>query len=575
MKPRAIALTMSLLLGVGAAVPSVAGKSTPTYDIIVRGGTVYDGTGAAGKRADVAIDDGKIVAIGNLSKAKATEIIQAKGKAVTPGFINMLSWATDSLIVDGRSQSDLRQGVTLEVMGEGWSMGPINEAMRKSQIADQGDIKFPIPWTTLGEYMDHLVAKGISTNVASYVGAATVRIYEVGEDNKPATPQQLAQMQDLVRVAMREGAMGVGSSLIYAPGNFASTNELVALTAAAHEYGGGYISHMRSEADRYLEGLDELLEIGRRTGAPVQMYHMKPAGEANWGKSQIGLDRMTAARKAGIDVTANIYPYTAGATGLDAAMPLWVQEGGYKAWADRLRDPATRARVLADMRAPKKTWESLYDAAGSPEKVLLIGFKNDALKPLTGMTLAAVAKQRGTSPEDTMIDLVIEDGSRVTTAYFLMSEENIRRNIAWPWTMVGSDEGSYTTEGVFLKSNAHPRAYGSFARFLGKYVRDEKVITLSEGIKRLTSLPAATLRLRNRGELKVGYAADVVVFDPKTIKDHATYDKPHQYATGVSEVIVNGVTVLRSGTPTDARPGQVVRGPGWTGWGDSAVKPTP
>lgn len=413
----------------------------------------------------------------------------------------------------------------------------------------------------------------MSTNIASFIGAATVRIHEIGEDDRAATSDELARMQDLVRAAMREGALGVGSSLIYAPGNFASTDELVALTAAAHEYGGMYTSHIRSEADRYLEGIEELLEIARRSGARVHMYHMKPAGAANWSKAQDGIERLTAARKAGIDVTADIYPYTAGATGLNAAMPLWVQEGGEKAWIKRMRDPVIRERLLAEMRAPAIGLENLYHAAGGPQNVLLIGFRNPALKSLTGMTLEQVAKQRGTSPEDTIIDLIIEDGSRVTTAYFLMSEENIRRNIAWPWTMVGSDEGSYSAEGAFLVSNAHPRAYGSFARFLGKYVRDEEVITLADGIRRLTGLPAEQLGLRRRGALKPGYAADVIVFDPAKIQDHATYNDPHRYSTGVRDVIVNGVLVLRENEHTNATPGEVVRGPGWTGWEERAVKP--
>jgi N-acyl-D-amino-acid deacylase len=435
--------------------------------------------------------------------------------------------------------------------------------MRAAELAQQTDIKFDVTWTSLGDYLLTLEKRGVSCNVASFVGAATVRIHELGEDNVKPNAAQLARMQELVRAAMREGAMGVGSSLIYAPGNFADTDELVALSAAAAEYGGAYISHLRSEADRYLEAVDELIEIGRRSGARVQMYHMKPAGQANWGKSQAGLDKMDAARKAGVDVSGNIYTYTAGATGLDAAMPLWVQEGGREAWYKRLRDPAIRARVLAEMRGKAVGWENLYQVAGGAENVLLIAFRKEALKPLTGKKLSDVAKMRGTSPEDTIIDLVIEDESRVGTAYFLMTEENIRRNIAWPHTSIGSDEGSYAPEGAFLKSNPHPRAYGCFARFLAKYVRDEKVISLAEGVRRLTGLAAQQLRLTDRGLLRRGMMADVVVFDPAKIQDHATYDKPHQYATGVSHVLVNGVAVLAGGEHTGAKPGRFVRGPGW------------
>jgi N-acyl-D-amino-acid deacylase len=502
-----------------------------------------------------------------LSDAGAARTIEARGLAVAPGFINVLSWANESLLHDGRSQSDIRQGVTLEVMGEGDSMGPLNDAMKAEMVKLQSDIKYDVSWTTLGQYLELLERRGVSTNVASFVGAATVRAHVVGLDNDKATAGQLAEMQELVRAAMREGALGVGTSLIYAPGSFADTEELVALTAAAHEFGGGYISHIRSEADRFLEAVGELIEIGRRTGAPVQMYHMKPAGKKNWHKSQAAIDRLNAARASGIDVSANIYPYTAGATGLDASMPLWVQEGGLDAWVARLKKPDVRKRVIAEMRGKPKGWENLYQAAGGADKVILIAFKNAKLKPFTGKTLAEVSRLRGTSPEETMIDLVIEDNSRVGTAYFVMNEKNIRRNIAWPWTAVGSDAESLAPEGVFLESNPHPRAYGTFARFLAKYVREEKVISLAEGVRRMTGLPAQQLRLKDRGRLAAGYMADVVVFDPAKIQDHATFAKPHQYSTGVAHVFVNGVQVLRDGEHTDARPGRVVRGPGWTGSG--------
>ena len=549
-----------LLLALGAPV------TAQQYDILIEDGTVYDGQGGKPFVADVAIDGDRIAAIGDLDGATAARVIDAEGLAVSPGFINMLSWATQSLIEDGRSQSDIRQGVTLEVFGEGWSMGPLTPEMKAQMEKEQGDIKFDVTWTTLGDYLEFLEKKGVSTNVASFVGATTLRVHEVGRDNTKATPEQIAGMQELVRQAMREGALGVGSSLIYAPANFADTDELVALTAAAHEFGGSYISHLRSEATRYEEAIDEILEIGRRTGAPVQIYHMKPAGRENWDKSIPILNKLTAARESGIDVTANIYPYTAGSTGLYATMPLWVQEGGHDAWVARLKDPEIRARVIAEMRAPAVGWENLMRDAGGPENVLLVGFDTDELKPLTGKTLAEVAKMRGTSPEDTIIDLVIEDDSRVDAIYFHMDEANVRRNIAWPWTMVGSDAGSVSAEGVFLESNPHPRAYGSFARFLGKYVREEKVIPLEQAIHRLTGMPATQLKLRGRGRLAEGYFADVVVFDPDTIIDKATYDKPHQYAVGVQHVLVNGTPVIAEGEHTGATPGRVVRGPGWVGW---------
>lgn len=549
-----------------AASPAIAeARRSGRYDTIVRGGTVFDGLGGEGREADVGIIGDRIAAIGNLAGARGTLEIDARGQAVAPGFINMLSWATENLIEDGRSQSDIRQGVTLEVMGEGSSMGPLSPEMKARERREQGDIRFDIGWTTLGQYLTFLEAKGVSCNVASFVGATTLRTHEVGYDDVRATPDQLRRMQDLVRAEMRAGALGIGSSLIYAPGNFANTDELVALTQAAAEFGGSYISHMRSEAERYLESIDELLEIGRRANARVQIYHIKPAGKENWHKADLALARLDAARRAGIDVSANLYTYTAGSTGLYATMPLWVQQGGHDAWVARLKDPAIRARVLAEMRGVPQGWENLLYNTGSPEGVLLIGFKNPALKPLTGKTLAQVAAMRGTSPEDTIIDLVIEDDSRVDAAFFLMSEENIKKNIRWPWTMLGSDAGSMAPEGKFMLKNTHPRAYGNFARFLGKYIRDEQVISLAEGIRRLTSLPAQQAGIRGRGRLAAGYAADVVVFDPAKIADTATYDKPHSYAVGVSDVLVNGTAVLRGGDHTDARPGRFVKGPGWRG----------
>ncbi len=544
-----------------------AQQSGNPYDLVITGGTIYDGSGGAPFVGDVAILGERIAAVGNLSGAHAIRRISARGMAVSPGFINMLSWSTESLIEDGHSQSDIRQGVTLEVMGEGWSMGPINEAMRADVVRQQSYIHFDPNWTTLGEYMDHMVGRGISTNIASYVGATTVRIHELGEIDRPPTPEELARMQDLVRQAMREGALGVGSSLIYAPAFYAETDELIALVAAAQEFNGGYISHIRSEGDRYLEALDELIAISRATGARAQVYHLKPAGEANWDLSEAGIARLNAARAEGLDVTANVYTYTAGATGLDAAMPPWVQEGGHDAWVARLGDPAIRARVLAEMRAPAQGWESLYQLTRGPQDVILIGFRNPELRQYTGQTLEQVSAARGTSPEDTIIDLVIADNSRVETAYVLMSEDNLERNLRWPYTMLGSDAGSMAPEGVFLQFNPHPRAYGNVARFLGRYVRERQVMPLEEAIRRLTTLPAQSIAIRERGALQAGYYADVVVFDPATIADHSTFAEPHAYSTGVRDVFVNGAQVLRNGEHTGATPGQVVRGPGWTGPG--------
>jgi len=562
-------LTAAALAACAPAAPppvaSPAAAPVPEYDVVIRGGTVYDGSGGAPYAGDVLIRGDRIAAISRTgAKARGKTEIDARGMAVAPGFINMLSWATEPLLVDGRGVSDVKQGVTLEVFGEGWSMGPLNERMKEEERKSQGDLKFDIAWTTLGEYLEHLERRGVSPNVASFVGATTVRIHEMGHEDRAPTPAELERMKALVRRAMEDGALGVGSSLIYAPAFYAKTEELIELSRAAGEYGGMYITHMRSEGNRLLEAVDEVIRISREAGVPAEIYHLKAAGRQNWGKLDEVVRRVEAARAAGLRITTDMYTYTAGSTGLDAAMPPWVQEGGYEAWAGRLRDPAVRARVAREMSTPTDAWENLYLAAGA-DKTLLVGFRNDALKPLTGKTLAEVAALRGKSPEETAMDLVVEDGSRVQVVYFLMSEENVRRQVALPWMSFGSDAGALAAEGVFLKSSTHPRAYGNFARLLGKYVRDEKVIPLEEAVRKLTSLPAGNLGIRERGALREGYFADVVVFDPATIQDHATFERPHQYATGVAHVFVNGVQVLRDGEHTGATPGRVVRGPGWKG----------
>ena len=535
------------------------------YDVVIHNGTLYDGSGGEPVVGSVAIQGETIAAVGPSVAGRGRREIDAAGLAVAPGFINMLSWASESLIADGRSQSDIRQGVTLEVMGEGWSMGPLNPAMKAELRERQGDIRYEIAWTTLDEYLEHLVTRGVACNVASFIGATTARIHVLGYADRPPTPDELARMQALVQRAMADGAVGVAASLIYAPACFASTDELIALARAAADDQGMYIAHMRSEGDRLLEAVEEHLTIAQESGATAEIYHLKATGRANWPKMAQVIARIEAARAAGVPITADMYPYPAGSTGLDAAMPPWVQEGGHAAWVARLRDPAIRARVRQEIAAPGDTWENNYILAGSPENLLFVGFKNPALKPLTGRTLAEVAALRGTSPEDTIIDLVIEDDSRVGTIYFTMDEANVRRQIALPWVSFGSDAASPAPEGVFLASGTHPRAYGTFARLLGHYVREEGVITLAEAIRRLTALPAANLKLDHRGRLAPGYFADVVVFDPARIADHATFTQPHQYATGMVHVLVNGTPVLRDGEHTGAMPGRVVRGPGWRG----------
>ena len=533
----------------------------PAYDVVIRGGTLYDGGGGAPYRGDVAISGDRIVAIGRVAGRGAREV-DAAGLAVAPGFVNMLSWANESLIQDGRSQSDIRQGVTLEVMGEGWSMGPLNPEMKRLALSRQADIRYPIAWTSLGEYLEYLERRGIAPNVASFVGAATVRVHELGEGDVDPDPAQLARMRALVRQAMDEGAMGVASALIYAPGSFAETDELVALVSEAGRCGGMYISHMRSEGDRVLQSVDELIEIARRAHLPAEIYHLKLSGRDNWGRLPELVARIEAARARGLRITADMYTYTAGATGLDAAMPLWVQAGGREAWIARLRDPAIRARVAAEMRRPGEGWENLFRGAG-PEGMMFSDFRNPALRGYAGRTLAEVARERGTSPEETAMDLVVEDNSRVGTMYFLMSEDNVRREVQLPWVSFGSDAASIAAEGLFLNEHPHPRTYGNFARLLGRYVRDERLVPLAEAIRRLTSLPAANLGIARRGRLRAGFFADLAIFDPRTIADPATYAAPHAYAAGMRHVFVNGTQVLANGEPTAARPGRVVRGPGW------------
>ena len=552
----------SACLALFAFLTSPHALAAESVDLLIRNGVIYDGHGNAPVRGDLAVRNGRVVAVGKLADYKADKQVDAAGLAVAPGFINVLSWAPESLLHDGRAMSDIKQGVTLEIFGEGSSYGPVNAAIRKEMIKTQGDIRFDVTWETLDEFLRTLTKRGVSPNVASFIGATTVREHVIGFEDRAPTATELKKMQELVRQAMREGALGVGSSLIYAPAAYAKTDELVALAKAAAEYDGAYISHLRSEGDRFLEALDELIHIAREAGVAAEVYHLKAAGEKNWPKMQQAIDRIEAARKEGLRITADMYAYTAGATGLDAAMPPWVQAGGIDAWIERLQQPAIRERVVREMKEPSPEWESLLLAAGSPERVLFIGFKSEQLKPYTGKTLAEVAKLRGKSPEETAIDLVIEDRTRVDTAYFLMSEDNVTLGLSQPWVSLGSDAGAPATEGVFLKSNSHPRAYGNFARFLGHYVREKRVTSLPDAIRRMTHLPALNFKLEDRGCLDVKCHADIVIFDPATIADHSTFDKPHQYATGVVHVFVNGEQVLRNGEHTGATPGQVVHGPG-------------
>jgi N-acyl-D-amino-acid deacylase len=560
MKTSSLILAAIVLLSAASSAGAASGKQ---HDIIIRDGTIYDGSGKPPYVGDVAIDGDKITYVGPHAPGTGRTELDAHRKAVAPGFINMLAHPEVSLLADGRALSDLRQGVTLEVLGED-SMGPLNPAMKTDMLHQQGDIHFAVDWSTLGEYLQKLERKGIAPNVASFIGAGTVRTYVLGEDDVQPTPQQLAQMRALIHQAMEEGALGVTTALIYNPNTYAKTPELIALADESAHCGGMYIAHMRSEGDRLVEAVKETIDIARASGAPAEIYHLKAAGKVNWGKLDTVVSQVETARASGVRITADMYSYTAGATGLDVSMPPWVQEGGLDKWIARLKDPAVRARLLVEMREPSPAWENLLQRAG-PKGALLLEFKNPALKPLAGKTLDEVAVMRGVSPEEAAMQLVVEDGSRVGVAYFLMSEENVRREVALPWVSFGSDADAPAPEGVFLLSSEHPRAYGNFVRVLAKYVRDEKVIKLEEAIRKLSSFPAQNLSLQDRGMLRTGYFADVVIFDPSTVQDHATYEHPHQLATGVDDVWINGVQALRNGEATGAASGRVVRGRAWTG----------
>jgi N-acyl-D-amino-acid deacylase len=561
------ALASALIVSAVLIAPCTCAPQTSpravSFDVLIKGGTVYDGTGQAPRRVDVGIRGDRIVTIGNLQRASAKSIIDATGLAVTPGFINMLSHSEVSLIADGRSMGELKQGVTTQIFGES-SMGPLSDEMKKRRVEQQGDIKYEIAWTTLAEFLTYLEKRGVSQNFASFIGAPTVREYAIGLEDKPPTPEQLDKMRELVRQEMEAGALGVTTALIYPPATFARTDELIELSKVAAKYKGKYIAHIRSEANQLTEAVEETIRISREAGLPAEIYHLKASGQENWPKLDRVIAMIEEARRQGLKITADMYTYTAGATGLNSCMPPWVYDGGAEAAYKRLQDPETRKKIADAMCVPSNDWENLYKLAGSPDRILLVGFKSDALKPLTGKTLAEVARMRGQDPIETVMDLVVEDRSRIGTVYFMMDEQNVEKQIRQPWVSFGSDAASMAPEGVFLKSSTHPRAYGNFARLLGKYVREEKVISLAEAVRRLSGLPATNLGLDHRGFIKQGMFADLVVFDPQTIADRATFEQPHQYSVGVKHVFVNGVQVLKDGEHTGSKPGRALWGPGKT-----------
>ena len=540
----------------------IACKQKRQYDSIIRNGMIYDGNGGQAYKADIAIQNDTIAFIGDLSNASAENEIDAKGNAVAPGFINMMGHSEESLFQDGRSNSDIRQGVTTEIFTES-SFGPLNATMKQQLQNGQGDIKYKVEWNTLGEYMNFLEKKGISCNIASFVGTGAVRQYVIGEGSEAPTAFQLDSMKLLVKQAMQEGALGVTNALIYPPDFFAKTDELIALSKEASKYGGTYSSHMRSEGNKLLEAVEELISISKEANIPAEIFHLKAAGKKNWGKMDSVIKRVERARKEGLDITADMYTYLAGATGMTSAFPPSLQDGGFGKLWQRLHDPLIRKQMIKAMDSDAVDWENLYYGADGAEHVLLLSFKQDSLKKFTGKTLAEVAKIRNKSPEETAMDLIIQDSTRVGVAYFLMNETNVKKQVALPWVSFGSDEASYSNEGVFLKSNAHPRAYGNFARVLGKYARDEKVVSLQLAVFKLANLPAKHLKLQKRGELKAGNYADIAVFNPEKVKDNATFEKPHQYADGMIDVFVNGVQVLKDGEHTGNKPGRFVKGPGF------------
>jgi N-acyl-D-amino-acid deacylase len=543
-----------LLIAVSVLLISCGGK--PDFDVVLRNGLVCDGTGSPCTPGGVAISGDKIAKTGDVSSDRGRIDIDVHGQVIAPGFINLMS-SHEGLFADGRGLSDLLQGVTLEIFGEGESMGPLTEEMRAEMVSQQADIKYEVTWHTLNEGLETLMAHGISPNIASFIGAATPRVYVLGRANRAPTAAELDRMRELTAKAMEDGALGVASALIYQPGTYAKTDELIALAEVAAKYKGIYISHIRNEGDHEMEAIDELITIARRAHIPAEIYHFKVAGAKNWNRLPEVIQKIEAAGAQGLQITADMYTYPASATGLDAAMPPWVQEGGLEAWRKRLQDPAIRKRVKQEMHSD--TYDNAFLSPGSPDGILLIGFKSDKLKLLTGKTLAEIARMRHSTPEDTAMDLVVEDDSRVETIYFEMSEDNIVKEIGLPWVSFGADEDPEGVDGVFLKFSAHPRAFGNFARVYARYVRDEKLMTVTEAVRKMTSLPASNLGIANRGQLKPGYFADIAVFDPATVQDHATFEKPRQLATGVSEVFVNGVEVVHGGVHTGAKPGRVVK----------------
>jgi N-acyl-D-amino-acid deacylase len=551
--------------GAAACLTSYAATAAePVHDLVIRNAEIYDGLGSKPYAGEVAVDGDRIAYVGPAHQLKGRAQIDARGKAVAPGFIDMMGHSEESLLADGRAVSGLKQGITLDVFTE-QSMGPMTDEMAKQAAQRQGDFKYDVNWRTLGQYLDRLQQHGIAPNVASFVGEGEVRVNVLGEGDVTPSAQQLEAMRALVQQAMEQGAMGLTTALIYAPMNYAKTPELIAMAQESARCGGIYTAHMRSEGDHIEDAVQETIDIARASGAPAEIHHLKFIGQSNWGKRDRIIAMIEAARASGVRITADMYMYTAGGTALDASLPPWVHAGGPEAMIGQLKKPEVRAKVLAAMREDHpKDWENLYRQAG-PDGMLILAIKHPELKPLIGKTISEIAKMRGVSVEDAIIDLVIEDDAGAGAAYTIISEDNIPKQLVLPWVSSGSDAESSAPEGVFLLSSTHPRAYGNFARIFAKYVRDEHVLPVEEAIRKITSLPANVLSLTDRGRLKNGAFADIVIFDPNTMQDHSTYAKPMQYATGVSDVLINGKLALKDGLPTGASTGRILRGRAWTG----------
>jgi len=527
--------------------------SSEQYDLVIKNGTIIDGSGGESFVSDIAIKNGKIHRIENNISGTNSSEIDASGQIVAPGFIDILSWASGPIVYDGEVQSVVCQGITTAIFGEGWSMGPVNETVREEMRSMWKEYNIPYDWKTLADYLKFVEKQGTSVNIASFVGATTVRLYVIGNEDRLATPEEMKQMKELVRIEMEAGALGVASSLVYTPAFYADTEELIELSKTAAEYGGIYISHILGEGADLIEAMEELITITEKAKIPAEIYHLKAAGKENWNKLDDAIALIEEARKRGLDITADIYPYTAGATGLDAMLPPWSKEGGTPALIKRLKQKSTREKIKKEILTSTSGWENFYWMAGGGEGILVSYLAKN--KEFQGKSIADIADILKKDEIDTIFDLLIEEDGFGGGIFFLMSEENVTKKMQLPWVSFCTDEDAYKLTGLMSNRNPHPRAYGTFPRILGKYVREESALTLEEAIRKMSALPAEKLGLKDRGRIEKDLAADIVIFDPETVIDKATYNEPHQFPEGINYVIVNGKIVVKDGIHTGAKPG--------------------